>query len=362
MPTRTVVIFEDITTERDTLYAALTDEFGPKAVIVAFNPTSVDNNLPYEDQIINYFKKQKVSTNDIALIITDRDLSRYDKWGGLSESVISNIADEYAIPICLYAREDRVRSFGGKISQISKWSDYKIILDIEKGLPEIARESLRVFEAFENIRDAYHEIMRKRNKPASPAEILSCVLGKPELMDRIALYGAGDQHVAQDLFPYTSDVKAVTKRIPRLLGYWLWDSILRYPGIFVSGNAAASYLNISPVDFVRPEVLALFRDALFSGPFSGIKDYWWRKELDNLVYSEGCADGHEFVTKKGIEVNACTCSVDQSSPAGYYCMITELPICEQHSKSNISWFPAGADLARISKPQYDKLAPWIGLY
>jgi hypothetical protein len=61
-------------------------------------------------------------------------------------------------------------------------------------------------------------------------------------------------------------------------------------------------------------------------------------------------------------VKECKCSVDNTSRAGYYCMITEKPVSDKNSKGNISWFPSGADLARIAKPEFDKLAPWIGLY
>jgi hypothetical protein len=35
------------------------------------------------------------------------------------------------------------------------------------------------------------------------------------------------------------------------LSYWLWDSILRFPGIVVNEVAAASLLNLSPATWKK---------------------------------------------------------------------------------------------------------------
>lgn len=245
--------------------------------------------------------------------------------------------------------------------KVEKWSDYKIILDIGKGTARFAKECKIIFDGFQEIRTKFDAIRGKR--PKSPAEIMAKILGKPDIQDRIALYGAGDQHMVEDILPYSDKKSTIEKRIPRLLGYWLWDSILRYPGIVVYGKAAASYLNIDPKDFDKPKVKELFKRALYEGPFAGIKEYWWRDELDNILHEAKCANGHELAIKKKFKVSECKCSVDKRLTAPrFYCMITEEPVSEANSKSNISWFPPGADLARIAKPQYEKLAPWIGLY
>lgn len=274
--------------------------------------------------------------------------------------MVSNVANEFAIPICLYARDVSANRSFDRLLRVKKWSDYKIILDIGKGPSKFAAECKVIFDGFEDIRNQFIQLSRKKMK--SPAETMALILNKADLQDRIALYGAGDQHIVEDLFPYSDDISLMKKRLPRLLGYWLWDSILRYPGIVVYGKAAASYLNINPDDFDKTSVKALFRKAIYEGPFSEIKEYWWRPELDNILYAEECSDGYSLASKKKLKVGECKCSVDKNLKAGYYCMITEQPVSEINSKSNISWFPAGADLARISTPEYDKYAPWIGLY
>lgn len=365
MGKRTVFVFEDIGKEREKLKQAFKQAFNGKANIKFFEPESINTNSKkqetYEDQIIDYFKREKININDIALIITDRDLSTYKEWGGLSESVVSNVANKFAIPICLYAREDDKYATKDRILKAKKWSDYKIILDIGKDPSKFASECKIIFDGFEEIRKKFRE-KSKEKKTKSPAEMMVFILNKAALQDRIALYGAGDQHIAEDLFPYADDIKRMEKRIPRLLGYWLWDSILRYPGIMVYGKAAASYLNIDPDDFAKPNVAKLFQKALYKGPFSEIKNYWWRDGIDDILYKEKCRDGYELAKKNKLKVSECKCSVDKKIKAGYYCMITEEPISEQNSKSNISWFPSGADLARISLPKYEKYAPWIGLY
>jgi hypothetical protein len=370
MSKRTLVIFEDISIRRNQMKKSFEKIFPDSIKVFFFEPELLKTNSKqskprpkntYEDQIIDYLLDAKINIDDIALMVTDRDLSTYDEWGGLSEAVISNIGNILGIPVCLYAREDNKSKVN--ISKITNWSDYKIILDIGKELNSFAQECLVIFDGFESIRKKYSGLLKKKSQPKSPAEILAKILSKIEYQDRIALYGAGDQHVIEDIFPYRDKLDVIEKRMPRLLGYWLWDSILRYPGIFVYGDAAASYLNIHPEDFKKRSIKNLFKNALYNGPFSTIQEYWWRGELDNIIYQVDCTNGNDFATKKlGKNIRECKCSVDSTINAGYYCMLTQKPISDINSKSNISWFPTGADLARISKPQYEMLAPWIGLY
>ena len=128
--------------------------------------------------------------------------------------------------------------------------------------------------------------------------------------------------------------------------------------------AAASYLNIDPIVFSKPEIQAHFKAAIYSGPFSSEADpFWWRSDIDNFLVKTGAKNGNEYLAKKtGKKIPICSCSVNKKREAGYYCMMTRKPISYEESRGNISWFPQGASLARVNKDIFDELAPWIGLY
>ena len=118
------------------------------------------------------------------------------------------------------------------------------------------------------------------------------MLGKLGALDKIALYAVGDQNRLTDIPRKAQHSEDWKKRLSCFLGYWLWDSLLRYPGVFVNEVAAASHLNISANDFSQPKIQDIFQKALYQGPFADPKKLqWWRGILDDIVSSEDCADG-----------------------------------------------------------------------
>lgn len=361
MTKKSVVFFEDNERDRKRISSVLRTEFkGTKVAVHDFEPdeknTEVERGASYETGLIDYLAKSNLG--EIELFIVDMDLSRTKGYVGLSETVVSKVSDKLAVPMCLYARGKG----RGELKKVQKWTDYKIILDIADDFSKFARECRIIYEGFQQIKNKYKLV--KKHTVHSPAEILAKILNKPNLQDRIALYGSGDKHMLVDILPYyqRSKNQEISKRIPRLLGYWLWDSILRYPGIIVNEIAASSYLNIHTKDFEKKEIQKLFKEAIYDGPFCSIRPMWWRSDLDKLLADTECKDGFEFAKKKNKNVRQCRCSVDEKTKAGYYCMVTDQPVCDVHSRGNISWFPAGADLARIKLNEFNKLAPWLGLF
>jgi hypothetical protein len=124
---------------------------------------------------------------------------------------------------------------------------------------------------------------------------------------------------------------------------------------------AASYLNIDPKDFVKGNVQKLFQKAKYRGPFSDLHNWWWRHQLEDMLTQNKCDDGFALAKKNRLSVHQCKDS-QTGDRAGYYCMVTGEPVSADNSKSEISWFPSGADLARIRLDKYKELAPWVGLY
>jgi hypothetical protein len=85
--------------------------------------------------------------------------------------------------------------------------------------------------------------------------------------------------------------------------------------------------------------------------------------LENLINKAGVCSGFELVQKKKISsIGGCKCCEGKDHPAGFVCMISGEPVCEKHSRGGISWFPAGADLARVRTSVYNKIGPFLGLY
>lgn len=354
-----VILFEDNPTAGARIEAAIRASLPTDAELIRFAPKKETSDAAYEDRILAELFDSPYA--DATLIVSDRDLSATNEFRGLSEAVISKVANRLAIPMAVYASGytddllERQRQFG----------DARIVVDPATIGPSVAI----LVSGFAHLRRELPEILKIHgsNRPRSPAGVMAHLLGQPELADQIALYGAGDQKMVSEVLPFAQEKqrRKLEARLPCLLGYWLFDSILRFPGLLVNGVAAASYLNIAVKEFTTDsKIQGLFSSALYKGPFNdSANPVWWRSLLDQLVQAEDCIDGNEMACKLGgAKVAPCKCSVDEGKKAGWYCVATKQPVSLDESQGNISWFPAGADLARIRQDVYDEIGPWLGLY
>ena len=113
---------------------------------------------------------------------------------------------------------------------------------------------------------------------------------------------------------------------------------------------------------MQDAVQEIFASAKYQGPFGVDKKFWWRDDLQAIVEKEGVADGLALLKKKKIKLaEPSQCSVEPTKPAGYYCMLSQLPVSFENSVGDIPYFPSGADLSRISRKQFARVAPWAGL-
>jgi hypothetical protein len=360
MKTGSILLFEDDARFAESLGREIKKQVGRSARVDIFEP--------HLDQIAGNAFEDRLKTEipqpvgAVSLWVSDRDLSATRHFMGFSESAVSRVANEWAVPVCLYARG----SGNDLLDRQRNWTEGRIILDANVGKDEMARQISLVYAGFVQIHSRLKRILtqakRLNSATLTPARILTKILERPGIADKLALYGSGDQKVLADLLPFAGDQLA--ERIPRILGYWLWDSVLRFPGIVVSSIAAASYLNISAETFIgNPRISRIFRKALYGGPFADNQSHlWWRSDLDEILVERKVTSGYELCAALGIQTEPSHCCVDPTIPAGFYCMIRKLPVSRQNSKGNISWFPSGADLARISNPDYEELGPWLGLY
>lgn len=359
-----VVLFEDVKEVRAQILQALEKYLKPEGEAIPFEgrqfkESKADKKRMYEDRLQNILTKEPYDR--ATLLVVDRDLSKSQEsdFRGLSVGAVLSASKRLAIPVCSYAREPEQDDYEWR----RRWEEGHIILSLSDGEDELARRAVLAASGFAEIAMKLPKIDIRRDKPdSSPAKILAALLGKPEYSDKITLYSVGDKYRLTGIPRKDRDAKQFEKRTALFLGHWLWDSLLRYPGVLVNEVATGSYLNISTDDFRDPKVQDLVKEALYRGPFADPKKpQWWRGMLDDIVSGANCGDGLALVQEKlGQNVKPSQCYVDPSKSAGYYCIISRQPVSLENSKGGLSWFPRGADLTRIGKRMFDEYGPWLG--
>lgn len=354
----TILLFEDNPLFVDKMKAAIQGHLTKNFVLEVFPLDKAPGKGAFEDLLATKVR----AYSNVVLLVTDRDLSA-SQWGGLSEAAVSRAGAELGIPVACYRQEKasapvKIRRSPGD-GRIQLPSDFQargeVVAALAKGFVELERL----------VKEHKPDKNPERN---TPGHLLSSILGVSEIASHFDSYASGDQITISTILalPASASGKANETEKRKLivaLGVWLADVVMQYPGILVDKTAAESYLDISPKSFERADVQEVFDSArLRDVPFA-LDAYpkWWRHKLDDLVRVGDSVTGLELCKKKGLKrLTFCPCSVDPKLHAGYYCMATSAPISEEHSSGRVSWFPPGADLARLSKSFLRKLGPWIG--
>lgn len=315
-----------------------------------------------EDVWYRYFSSER----NIAIVVADHDLSGYGAVR-ISESAIADACRQAATPICTYHRAPSSRSTGQSLRGIyGQTKSFTITLDMSPGNDEFAAQHIiSLAKGFEFISENFSAISDDVKKQG-PAAILAHILGRPGLVSAFALYASGPSlasdaiyHIGQNKNTRAEVTKDLDARLPFILGCWLSNYILPFPGLILSTKAAASYLNISAPEFlVNAEE---FLVAQYTGPFSDIEKYWWRTDLDQLLIDSESEDGKEYLEKKGIAVSPSICFSKKTSPAGYFCIVQKEAISLDASVGNLGWIPQGAYLSRIDQDIYDTVAHMMGI-
>ena len=348
-----IILFEDNEKEVPQLLPALKKTLGRKGNVEQFVSSDNAEKGMYEDRLSKELTSSKYT--GAALIVADRDLSGTGGYMGLSEEIVRRVAYDLGIPECAYARGERERAF----LSIAEKSEATIAVSVQD--PDVfARQVVSIAEGFSAIAEDVPKVL-KASGEKSFGHILAAILGKPEYADKISLYASGDQNRLASVLAAKGKGGEGHRRLSCVLGYWLWDSVLRYPGVVVNEVAASSHLNIYTDAFRNDNLQKLFRKARYGGPFAEAKGaMWWRGVLDDIVEESGCLDGREYAAKKlKKSVRSSECCVDSAKPAGYYCVLSNQPVSLENSRGGLTWLPRGADLARISSTQYDEHFPWL---
>lgn len=315
-----------------------------------------------EDVWFRFFSKQ----HDIAIVVADHDLSGYGH-ARISESAIADACRQSATPVCTYHRAPSKKTTGQSLRGIyGQTKSFTIALDMATGREQlVAKNIISLADGFANIQRGF-ELVEDEVKKQGPAAILAEILGKPGLANALALYASGPSlasdtiyHIAQNQGTKNSATHDLDARLPFILGCWLSNYILPFPGLILNEKATASYLNLATADFKQNS--KHFESAKYQGPFSGYDNYWWRTDLEQLLIDSDSDDGLIFLKKKEIEASPSVCISTKESPAGYYCIVQKEPISLEASVGNLGWIPQGAHLSRIDQNIYDTVAHMMGI-
>jgi hypothetical protein len=356
-----IILFDDMQENSDAVLAALRSELAGNGSVLPFAAGAGGKKEGTFEERLEL--DLTIAPNaPIDLIVADRDLSSYaPDYTGLSESTVRRVADMVGVPECGYARGERADD--NEYIKRGEQRESCIRLSRKPNDAAFAKQVVAVGNGFAEITKKLSEMMEPAARK-SPGRMLASVLGKPEYAEKISLFASGDQGRLGALAAVrgSKDAGERNRRLACVLGYWLWDSVLRFPGVVLNEVAASSYLNIRLDEFRQNErIRQLFAGAIYAGPFAAAKPtLWWRGMLDDLVAEAGAADGRVYAAMKlGTAIARSECCEDASKPAGYYCFLSERPVSLENSKPGLPWFPRGADLARVCKSRYAEDEPWL---
>lgn len=316
-------------------------------------PEDDDSNAT-EDQLFRVFK----GISDLDLVIVDRDLSGIQNI--ISESAVINACLQAGIPVCTYHRKPPNKSSSGNLSQVLRQStSYSISVEVDENF---AKNVVEVGLAFRQI---YEAIPSDFSEPllTSPSRVLASILGLQNISIYLDQY-AQSSSLASFILAQSDDLKIkdsfYRKRLAFLLGCWLHNHILAFPGVILNEVSTYSYINIDEGTFTKYK--NEFKSARYAGPFGNFIEYWVRIKLDESHQEQDDAFG--FLKAKYPDddsIKPCRCSIDSDLEAGFYCVINKKPISLQKSVGSLAWIPEGADLCRVDRDTYDQLAPLMGL-
>lgn len=304
------------------------------------------------------------------LVVTDYVLSEGGQLG-LGGPMIVNWCQANAIPVCNFSRvnvedcppEASLFQFRMPSAQDQKATTYIAAL----------------FRGFVAIEEGLDAVPSLDSHTASSA--LAAILSKPYLEPSLSLYmtklAASNPHLARRLKTRSHNngpPSAAGKRrmLAYLLGHVLGNSVLRFPGPILSSQVLRSYVPASGTDVGDLE--RLFSRAAYEGPFKDLGPFFWREGIDLILQeadirpSDGVEEFDQFNRRAverllGRELSRHACTRCGGERGGFWCPLTERPVCIQENCSVASdtWLPEGADCCRIEKDFYDEWGPFLKL-
>ena len=158
-----IVLFEDNLRTAGRITSAVKKLLKKSDVVVHFQPSEdavITKIALYEDRLVAEAKKPVYK--GATLWVTDRDLSQTTDYRGLSEVIVSKVANRLGVPICKYAQGTTNSVF----ERQRDWGDAQIIID-RSDIPQMARRIVMLAQGYRsNIKRP--QAATRREKAASP--------------------------------------------------------------------------------------------------------------------------------------------------------------------------------------------------
>lgn len=293
------------------------------------------------------------------LVILDWDLTEFDNE--VRREQVQTICEEEGIPLCIYHRT------WGDLEQAKEVQDYDddvIKIDPSKGADEVAEYCVGVARGFQTV---YEEIIDAYGDREFGSAIPDILKAPSNVRGKLDQYSWGHPKAIKKA--RVDDEDDMVRRATTFLGYWINNELLEFPGALLNPTAAASYLDVDHETFEEgDEYQELFDEALYDGPFSELGKWWWTPGIDKVrgeymnEDETGLPDGPELFARAGLSIERATCYDDDGGRhegAGYYCILSDKPVCKEHSVRPGGWIPMGATRSRISEAEYYRVSAWM---
>lgn len=314
---------------------------------------------PIENQIAQIINQRELSGGEYDAALVDTDLSGLKN--GISQSAFRTACSMIGLPVLRYSRavpttSDRIKY----LTTISREGSQALQVPTSVLTEGIADWVVGILQSFKQIRDEIEE-RRKKGSGISPSGIVASMLKEPEIdLDLLGYSGANFFFFGELIDSVEGDIKQPRGRnYATQLGYWLANYVLMFPGPILNEGAAAAYLGITKNDMENLEVRSLLASALYTGPFATTYtsgSYYIRRRVDKLMLESDVEYFADLCSRNHIKLDDAG-----NGKLWYYCIVNDEPILDADAVGPFDWMPRGADICRIKKSTYEKLAPWLGM-
>lgn len=293
------------------------------------------------------------------LVVLDWELGGFES--NVRREHVQAACKERGIPLCVYHRNE------GQFADPQELKEYEedlIPIDVKEAAIDVADAVLTIANAFVEIHGAI-----KANAVSDMHDALYESMNVPTSAEaQMGQYSMG-QSTALRVVKEELDESERNRIISTFIGYWIHNQLLEYPGVLLNRTATASYLGVDYEDFTEStKCQNALKKARYKGPFSDLSrdDWWWTNRLDDLRLELPPSDDGGLPTGPPLFRELCDidlapvrCVEDGEKRGGYYCILTEQPVCKEHSKQPEGWIPVGATRSRISDSKYEEVTSWM---
>ena len=346
----TVLVFEDIGDNYDKLKENLEEKLEESDYV--FDIVRFEGDA--DDKGPRDLVRDKMDQTEPALVILDWDLTGYDS--NVTREHVKVTCENKGIPLCIY------QGNMGENSDVEQFQedeeDSYIKIDSTQRYEEIAEKSSVIAEGFVRIMKEMDEDQEGEDLLSAVSDVLEAPKNSISKLDQ---YSWG-QSKAISLAKKKD--RREKKVFSTFLGYWVYNQLLAFPGVLLGVESAASYLEVDKDQFKDPDYQEPFEEAAYTGPFAELRDFWWKSGLDEIRADYTNSDdeklvrGPDLFDRLGLKIDPVKCKEGHEG-AGYYCIISDKPVCKEHSVRPEGWIPMGASRARISEDEFEKLRPWM---